>query len=170
MKKILIMMIGAPGSGKSTYVSNNLKDGQIWISRDAIRYSMVKENEDYFSKENEVINTFIQSINKCLSPKSSYTHIIADATHLSPKSRGVVLNQITEHYDELIGVYFDIPLEVVQKRNAQRQGRERVPAAIVANMYRSMRIPTRDEGFTSVFIIDENNKTKSIVRYKEEEK
>ena len=52
MKK-LYLMIGIPGSGKSTWARNR-KDGII-VSRDAIRCSFLKDGENYFSKEDLVI-------------------------------------------------------------------------------------------------------------------
>ena len=66
MKKILYIMCGISGSGKSTFVKNNLKENEVWISRDKIRFSLVKENEKYFSKENLVYKTFVEEIQKCL--------------------------------------------------------------------------------------------------------
>ena len=164
MEKFLYVMIGAPGSGKSTFISNHLKDGSVWVSRDAIRYSMVSEDEDYFSKESEVLAQFIKSINEMLSPKQPYKYIFADATHLNEKSRKKLLNNLKNKPTKIIGLYFDIPLEIIQKRNAQRTGRERVPAQIVAKMYKSMTIPSKKEGFDGVFIINENNKVKGVIK------
>ena len=37
MKKRLYLMMGVPGSGKSTYVKSMLKYGDIYVSRDEIR-------------------------------------------------------------------------------------------------------------------------------------
>ena len=47
MKRVII--IGCPGSGKSTWVKQQIaKKGGFWASRDAVRFSMVRENENYF--------------------------------------------------------------------------------------------------------------------------
>ena len=46
-------MVGAPGAGKSTFIKNN-KDklcGSVNIvSRDEIRFSLLKDGDEYFSK------------------------------------------------------------------------------------------------------------------------
>ena len=54
----LFIMMGAPGAGKSTFIKNLKGESGIPISRDQIRFSMVKEDEPYFSKEKEVYKEF----------------------------------------------------------------------------------------------------------------
>ena len=53
----LYIYCGIPGSGKSYYAQNIQKDVP-YLSRDAIRFSMVNEDEEYFSKETKVFNCF----------------------------------------------------------------------------------------------------------------
>ena len=45
------LLCGVPASGKSTYCKNNVPKDAVYVSRDVIRFSMVKPNEPYFSKE-----------------------------------------------------------------------------------------------------------------------
>ena len=62
-KRKLYLMMGCPGSGKSTYLKTRFSQRPLAvISRDEIRFSMVKENEEYFSRENEVYAEFIRQI------------------------------------------------------------------------------------------------------------
>ena len=103
--KELVLMMGVPGSGKSTYARNIIKTGDIYISRDEIRYSMLAEDDDYFAKENEVVRTFIQAIDDALINTQYEGKVYADATHLSPKSRGQVLN-LLKNKDKMIYFYF----------------------------------------------------------------
>ena len=44
----LFIIMGAPGAGKSTFIKNSMTEC-IVVSRDKIRFSMVKEDESYFS-------------------------------------------------------------------------------------------------------------------------
>ena len=161
MKKHLYLMVGVPGSGKSTYVKNILKDGDIYISRDEIRYSLLTEEDDYFAKENEVIKTFIDNIDKSLVNEEYCGDVYADATHLSPKSRAQVLNQL-KNKDKVSVIYLDIPLNVILERNAQRKGRALVPENVVHRMYNSIILPTKAEGIEELIIIDENQKVKEV--------
>ena len=161
MKKHLYLMMGVPGSGKSTYAKNILKDGDIYISRDEIRYSLLTDEDDYFAKENEVIRTFIENIDKSLVIEECCGDVYADATHLSPKSRAQVLNQL-KNKDKVSVIYLDIPLNIVLERNAQREGRALVPENIVRRMYNSIILPTKEEGIEELIIIDENQKVKEV--------
>ena len=161
MKKHLYLMVGVPGSGKSTYVKNILKDGDIYISRDEIRYSLLTEEDDYFAKENEVIKTFINNIDKSLVNEEYCGDVYADATHLSPKSRAQVLNKL-KNKDKVSVIYLDIPLNIILERNAQRKGRALVPENVVRRMYNSIILPTKEEGIEELIIIDENQNVKEV--------
>lgn len=161
MKKHLYLMMGVPGSGKSTYAKNILKDGDIYISRDEIRYSLLTEEDDYFAKENEVIKTFIENIDEALEVKEYCGNVYADATHLSPKGRAQVLNQL-KNKDKVSVIYLDIPLNIVLERNAQREGRALVPENVVRRMYNSIILPTKEEGIEELIIIDENQEVKEV--------
>ena len=141
LKKVWLMC-GIPGSGKSTWAKKRLmENGGIWISRDEVRFSMVKEDEDYFSKECEVFDKFISNICEALkSPLAEDIYI--DATHLSDKARKKVLNRLPkDNIDEVIYVVFKVPYEVCVERNNKREGRERVPESAIRRMYLSFQYP-----------------------------
>lgn len=159
--KELVLMMGVPGSGKSTYARNILKYGDIYVSRDEIRYSMLTDEDDYFAKENEVIKTFIQYIDEALIDTQYQGKVYADATHLSPKSRAQVLNQL-KNKNKVSVIYLDIPLNIILARNAQREGRALVPENVVRRMYKSIILPTKAEGIEKLITIDENQEVKEI--------
>ena len=161
MKKHLYLMMGVPGSGKSTYAKNILKYGDIYVSRDEIRYSLLTDKDDYFAKENEVIKTFIESIDKSLVMEEYCGDVFADATHLSPKGRAQVLKQL-KNKDRVSVIYLDIPLNVILERNAKRTGRALVPENVVRRMYNSIQLPTRAEGIESIYFINENQEIKEV--------
>ena len=159
--KELVLMMGVPGSGKSTYARNILKYGDIYISRDEIRYSILTDEDDYFAKENEVIKTFIQYIDEALIDTQYQGKVYADATHLSPKSRAQVLNQL-KNKNKVSVIYLDVPLNVILVRNAQREGRALVPENVIRRMYKSIILPTKAEGIEKLITIDENQEVKEI--------
>jgi predicted kinase len=92
-KQILYIMCGPAGSGKSTWARGNSNPTvSAIISRDKIRFSMVNEDEQYFSKETQVYNTYCNQIAQALDNK--YLEVYADATHLSAKTRIQLLDKV----------------------------------------------------------------------------
>ena len=94
MIKNLFVLVGVSGSGKSTLakkIAKELGASAKIISRDEIRFSMVAEDEEYFSKENEVFKEFIRQIKESLNTNQN---TIVDATHLNCGSRTKLLRAI----------------------------------------------------------------------------
>lgn len=139
MTKEVKVLVGIPGSGKSYWASNEAKsleeDGYttVIISRDAVRFSMVKEGEDYFSREKEVFTEFIRQINEAMELGIDY--VFVDATHISPASRRKLLTRLKPDKNTRLSFQeFKTPLEVCIARNAKREGRARVPDSVIHNM------------------------------------
>jgi len=123
-----------------------------YISRDDIRFSYLKEGEDYFSHETEAFNSFIQSIKRAIN-YNEYDNIFVDATHLNKKSRNKLLYSLGLDYikkvKEINCIFLDTPLEVSLERNSKRTGRQYVPEATIIDMFKSISLP--DETETNIF-------------------
>lgn len=173
MNNILILMMGIPGSGKTAQAKKLICEKDIYISRDEIRFSLLREGEDYFSKENLVLRTFIKEINQAIEA-NKYRFIIADATHLNKNSRGKILNHLANTPKEIYVLYIDTPLEIALKRNEKRSGRAYVPPQQIIKMYNSIQIPEKQEGISATFVLDENGiinfqKTREIMKERSSE-
>ncbi len=146
----LYILCGPSGSGKSTWAQNFIneyaKTGKDikYVSRDNIRLSIIKEEEDYFSHEKEVFKHFINTIAAYID--DGYD-CIADATHLNMFSRCKLmqaLDMYTRDYD-IIFVVFNTDVETCVERNKAREGRRNVPETVIRNMCRDFRVPSLDE-------------------------
>ena len=137
MPSKVYLLSGVPGSGKSTWVA---KQTGIVISRDQIRYSLLKDGEDYFSHEDEVMRIFKERINEAIKTNST---VYIDATHLNWRSRQKIIDCIPSNTP--IGVIsFTVPLQTCLTRNAKRTGRVRVPENVVRKMHNSFTTPASD--------------------------
>ena len=137
-------MSGISGSGKSTWVKQQIAEkGGFWASRDAVRFSMVREDEPYFERENEVFNAWIAQICEALN-NPIIEDIYIDATHLNDRSREKTLSRLPkENINKITNVVFLVPIETCLERNAQRTGREVVPEDAIRNMQKSFKMPKK---------------------------
>ena len=146
--KKVYLLCGAPGSGKSSWAKAQIEqNGGIWLSRDNVRFSLLTEEDEYFAKETEVFNTWINQINEAIHNKEGVTDIYVDATHLNEKSRNKTLSRLDRKNVRIIPVYFDTPFLMCLKQNNYRSGRERVPEEVIGNMYKSIKRPTHKEKY-----------------------
>lgn len=144
MKHILFLTSGCPGAGKSTWA--NKQPDSIVISRDKIRFSLVSEDEEYFSKETKVFWEFVAQIQNALDAPNTPKNVIADATHITKKSRDKLLNALVLTNAEQVIVVVVMPsLREALRRNAQREGRRKVPEDVVRKMYSQFQRPEYDE-------------------------
>lgn len=142
----LILMMGLPGAGKSTWAKSHMKDNDIYISRDEIRFSLVDENEEYFSKEINVFDQFVTSINEALT-EGFAPAVYADATHLNRVSRQKLLNRITAPYDRLEIIFINADVNICLRQNEKRKGtRAYVPRGVIRRMALSLEEPCFREG------------------------
>ena len=153
MTRKVILMVGIPGSGKSTYVKREadaLKaDGNTvaTISRDYYRKKLVGDTNNstlYFSHEKEVFKQFVEDINNCLEVGIDY--IFIDATHISKASRAKILRSLRpDPLTELEVVVLNPSVDECLRRNSLRTGFELVPPAAIRKMYKDMEFPTPEE-------------------------
>ena len=162
MAKQLFIMIGAPGSGKSTWVKRQIReDIDRYVSRDEIRFSLLKEGDAYFKYEDEVFATFVERIADYINDDNDIYRIFADASHLNYGSRMKLLNALKEkgvnlNLININYIYMFTSLETCLQRNALREGRARVPEKTIEEMYKNLREPEPDEPVKNVYIVNEH--------------
>lgn len=153
----LYLMCGLPGSGKSTFLKTKIKNKETSaiISRDEIRFALVKPEEEYFSHENEVYTELWKRINEALTVKKD---VFVDQTSLTPKARKWLLSHV-HNYDYANLIWIDENLNTCLERNELRKGtRSYVPRGVIRRMAAQFIEPSLDEGFDYIFRYDSKKK------------
>lgn len=158
MKNKLYVICGCPGSGKTTYAKKYLiNDNTVYVSRDDIRFSLLQDGEEYFSREKEVYKEFIWRIYNAIH--NEHKDVAADATHLNEKSRAKLFSSLPLDFSKIdvIGIYIDTPLEICIKQNDTRKGTKTyVPEGQVRRMFFSIKKPNHEEYngiFTKIYSV-----------------
>ena len=149
-------MCGPPGTGKSTWVKNFIESAENQVkvvSRDEIRFAKLQESEDYFNKENEVFDDFIKQLNDALHD-SKYDAVVADATHLTQRSRNKVLDQLDLENVEIIPVVMLTSMATALARNEKRTGRAHVPVSVIKRMFYQLEVPNDNEKYSYASILE----------------
>lgn len=152
-QKHLYLLSGCPGCGKSTWV--NKQPNATVISRDEIRFSLLKEGDEYFSKEKQVKTAFIKAVQDALNRGDE--NIYVDATHLNKFSRDWLLDRLVfpTVYD-INCICFVVPLHTCIERNNQRTGRALVPESALRDMWCRFTLPDAAERFDHVYAIKDD--------------
>lgn len=161
----LYLAVGIPGIGKSTWLKAHRKPKVEYISRDDIRFSLLKPGEKYFAHENEAFKIFADKIRKSLLAGKD---VFADATHINHFSRNKLKRNISPNlYDHIYAFYFKGELPTAYKRNSNRWGTQSyVDESKILEIYNSLEEPTIEEGFDQIFVIAENGIIEKIISKK----
>lgn len=139
-------MSGIAGAGKSTWLAKNfVEDRDYVISRDKIRFMLISDEDDYFSKEDEVFKTFVKYIQESIDNPEVPENIYCDATHITEGSRNKLLDALDLTNVKNISCIVVRPsLEDTLERNEKRTGRAYVPRSVIRRMYWQFERPECD--------------------------
>jgi len=140
----IVVLVGLPGSGKSSYLEQL---GVTGLSSDAIRLLLADDERDQTIHE-QVFQTMRYLLRQRLVIGREVTYI--DATNLRPEERRPYIGIGKSYGCELEAVFFDVPLEVCQARNAARH--RVVPEDALVKMAAKLVPPTTSEGFDRVLV------------------
>lgn len=142
----IILGVGLPGSGKSTYFQ---KLGAHPISSDAIRLQLADDEADQ-TIHGAVFATMRYLLRRRIQLERPVTYI--DATNITRKDRKPFIRMARRYGCEIEAVYFDIPVEICKQRNSMR-GRV-VPEHALDLMAAKLVPPSIEEGFSRIEVVE----------------
>ncbi|MBK8224320.1 MAG: AAA family ATPase [Candidatus Obscuribacter sp.] len=126
----IILMVGIPGSGKTTLSQRVVSKGFHYLNADSIRLELYGDEKEQ-GKPEDVFAIFFARLEEAMEQKKN---IIIDNTNLNPRQRKPILERALQFgYEDVQLWLLDVPLELCLERNRKRE--RAVPDDIVSNMY-----------------------------------
>lgn len=148
----LILMVGLPASGKSTYAEQlALKEDAVILSSDQLRGELYGDVNDT-EHNNEVFAELHKRIKENLVKGNN---VIWDSTNISYKKRKIFLEGIRKTNCTKECYFMATPYEVCLEQNSQRN--RQVPEHVLKRMYKNIFIPQYYEGWDKIHIISNYN-------------
>ncbi|WP_180685672.1 polynucleotide kinase-phosphatase [Streptomyces gossypiisoli] len=147
----LVVLVGASGSGKSTFARRNFKPTEV-ISSDFCR-GLVSDDENDQSASRDAFDVLHYIAGKRLA---AGRRTVVDATSVQSDARRQLI-ELARQYDVLpIAIVLDVPEEVCAERNAARTDRADMPRRVIQRHIRELRRSIRHlerEGFRKVHVL-----------------
>ncbi|MGC9437367.1 polynucleotide kinase-phosphatase [Streptomyces sp. WG5] len=147
----LVVLIGASGSGKSTFARRTFTPTEV-ISSDFCR-GLVADDENDQSASRDAFDVLHYIAGKRLA---AGRRTVVDATNVQQDARRQLI-ELARKYDVLpVAIVLDIPEEVCAERNATRTDRADMPRRVIQRHIRELRRSLRHlerEGFRKVHVL-----------------
>ncbi|MFG2652265.1 polynucleotide kinase-phosphatase [Streptomyces sp. NPDC048436] len=147
----LVVLVGATGSGKSTFAREHFKPTEV-LSSDFCR-GLVADDENDQGASRDAFDVLHYIAGKRLA---AGRRTVVDATNVQSDSRKQLI-ELARQYDVLpIAIVLDVPEEVCAQRNASRADRADMPRRVIQRHQRELRRSLRHlerEGFRKVHVL-----------------
>ena len=145
MNNTLYITVGLPGSGKSTYAKNFIKDKEIeYLSSDSLRAVYGKDETDQ-SVTSIVFGHIKRKVDEFLKDGKN---VMVDATSVNRKERSDYINTAKKYGAKVVAIVFKMDRQGLIDRNKKRgeQGGRVVPDWVIDKMLAKFEEPSYDEG------------------------
>jgi predicted kinase len=148
-KGYVVLAIGLPGSGKTTWFGRR---GITPLSSDLLRNILFDDVEEQ-RYQGLVFSTLRSLLRARLIARMPMNYV--DATNLSVHERRQWIKMAKSFGYEVQAVFFDVPLEVCLDRNRQRD--RSVSEEVMRKMAEKLKPPVFEEGFEKITVVRVKN-------------
>ena len=148
----LYITVGLPGSGKSTYVKNFIKDKDIeYLSSDSLRAVYGKSEEDQ-TVTPLVFGHIKKKVDELLKDGKN---VLVDATSVNRKERSDYINTAKKYGAKVVAIVFKMDRQGLIDRNKKRgeQGGRVVPDFVIDKMLAKFEEPSYSEGIDVIIYV-----------------
>jgi predicted kinase len=150
---IVVLAIGLPGSGKTTWFKRR---GVTPLSSDLLRTILFDDITEQ-RYQGLVFSTLRSLLRARLIAKMPWNYV--DATNLSSHERRQWIKMARSFGYEVQALFFDVPLEVCMERNRRRE--RSVQEDVMRRMAEKLRPPSFKEGFSKIVVVRVKNRADS---------
>lgn len=148
-RPIFTMVMGLPGSGKSTFVNEVVTADSLTsvvVSSDSLREELFGDVND----QTHNTEVFEEMHRRTIVALKEGKDVFYDATNLSGKRRKAFLNSLNGLKNKVHKriMVFATPVELCIARNHRRE--RKVPTEVIERMYKSLTMPRYTEGWDSI--------------------
>ena len=149
------ILVGVPGSGKSTWLIENRPKGAWVVSTDNIIEGLA---DDYGFTYNDIFKETIRfadmaMVARMLDAAARGNDLYIDRTNMSAKSRMQFINKLKKYGYEFECVVFPTPDPEEWKRRLDSRPGKTIPQEAINRMVSLYEEPTEQEGFSKITFI-----------------
>lgn len=148
MEKIMVLMIGIQGSGKSTFYHQYLADKYVRVNLDTLK---TRHREE-------------QLVSECFREGKSFAVDNTNPTR-ADRQRYIPLAQYWGY--KVVGYFMESKLQTCIERNNQRSGKAKIPVTAIAATANKLQLPSFDEGFDELYFVKNNGQIMTIEEWRE---
>jgi predicted kinase len=152
MDNTLYIMVGLPGSGKSTYATEFIKNQQVeYLSSDSLRAVFGKDESDQACTP-RVFNHIKTKVDEFLKDGKN---VLVDATSVNRKERSDYINTAKKYGAKVVAVVFKMDRNGLIARNKKRgdEGGRVVPDFVIDKMLNKFEEPDFNEGIDVIIYV-----------------
>ncbi|RYG45167.1 ATP-binding protein [bacterium] len=132
----LVLLVGLPASGKSTFTRERLADSHVVVSKDAMR-----KGSNRIKRQRIAIETAL----------GEGRSVVVDNTNVSREERAAAIDAAKPFGPRVLVFRFDASVEDCRARNALREGEACVPLVAIYSAAKRFEEPALEEGIDEIY-------------------